>query len=143
MTREKEPGTISDLHLQIVRLQRQWAEAEEALLESRKRYQDLVETLSDWVWEVDGNAVYTYVSPKVRDLLGYEPEEVLGKTPFDLMPPAEAHRVRGIFGPLAGRHEPFHGIENVNRHKEGHLVLVETSGAPFFGEDGAFRGYRG
>lgn len=143
MTRKNVPGPTSDLHLQNLQLQRQFAEAEEALRESRKRYQDLVESLSDWVWEVDGNAVYTYVSPKVRDLLGYGPEEVIGKTPFDLMPPAEARRVKEIFGPFAERHEPFHSLENVNRHKDGHLVVIETSGAPFFGEDGTFRGYRG
>ncbi|MBP2669812.1 MAG: multi-sensor hybrid histidine kinase [Deltaproteobacteria bacterium] len=143
MTRKNVPGPTSDLHLQNLQLQRQFAEAEEALRESRKRYQDLVESLSDWVWEVDGNAVYTYVSPKVRDLLGYEPEEVIGKTPFDLMPPAEARRVKEIFGPFAERHEPFHSLENVNRHKDGHLVVIETSGAPFFGKDGTFRGYRG
>jgi PAS domain S-box-containing protein len=143
MTRKNAPGPDSDLHTQNLALQRQFAEAEEALRESRKRYQDLVETLSDWVWEVDGNAVYTYVSPRVRELLGYEPEDLLGKTPFDLMPAAEAHRVREIFGPFAQRHEPFHHLENVNRHKDGHLVVIETSGAPFFGEDGTFRGYRG
>src|SRR5512134_4139993 len=143
MTRKEAPDPISDLQMQILRLQQQWAGTEEALRESRKRYQDLVESLSDWVWEVDGNAVYTYVSPKVRDLLGYEPEEVLGKTPFDLMPPAEARRVKEIFGPFAERHEPFHDLENVNRHKDGRLVVLETSGAPFFGEDGTFRGYRG
>ena len=143
MTRKNVPGPTSDLHLQNLQLQRQFAEAEEALRESRKRYQDLVESLSDWVWEVDGNAVYTYVSPKVRDLLGYGPEDVIGKTPFDLMPPAEARRVKEIFGPFAERHEPFHSLENVNRHKDGHLVVIETSGAPFFGEDGTFRGYRG
>src|SRR5512134_966857 len=143
MTRKEAPDPISDLQMQILRLQQQWAGTEEALRESRKRYQDLVETLSDWVWEVDGNAVYTYVSPKVRDLLGYEPEEVLGKTPFDLMTHAEANRVKEIFGPFAERHEPFHDLENVNRHKDGHLVVIETSGAPFFGEDGTFRGYRG
>ena len=143
MTRKNVPSPTSDLHLQNLQLQRQFAEAEEALRESRKRYQDLVESLSDWVWEVDGNAVYTYVSPKVRDLLGYGPEDVIGKTPFDLMPPAEARRVKEIFGPFAERHEPFHSLENVNRHKDGHLVVIETSGAPFFGEDGTFRGYRG
>ena len=143
MTRKNVPGPTSDLHLQNLQLQRQFAEAEEALRESRKRYQDLVESLSDWVWEVDGNAVYTYVSPKVRDLLGYGPEDVIGKTPFDLMPPAEARRVKEIFGPFAERHEPFHSLENVNRHKDGHLVVIETSGAPFFGKDGTFRGYRG
>ncbi|HEX8042581.1 MAG TPA: PAS domain S-box protein [Candidatus Deferrimicrobium sp.] len=61
------------------------AEAEAALRESEERYRTLVETVSDCVWEVDENAVYTFISPRVRDLLGYEPGEIVGKTPFDLM----------------------------------------------------------
>ena len=64
-----------------------------ALAQSRKRFQDLVETVYDWVWEVDQNGVYTYASPRVRDLLGYEPVEVIGKTPLDFMPEREKERV--------------------------------------------------
>jgi PAS domain S-box-containing protein len=143
MTRKDVSGTTSDLHRENLRLQRQLAEAEKALRDCRRQYQDLVETVSDWVWEVDENAVYTYASPKVRDLLGYDPAELLGKTPFDLMPAAEARRVREIFGPIAARREAFSAIENVNRHKDGRLVAIETSGAPFFDADGTFRGYRG
>ena len=56
-------------------------EAKAALRESEERYRTLVETVSDWVWEVDENAVFTFVSPKIRDLLGYDPGEILGKTP--------------------------------------------------------------
>ena len=119
------------------------AEAKAMLRESEERYRTLVETVSDWVWEVDENVVYTFVSPKIRDLLGYEPGEILGKTPFDLMPPDEALRVKEIFIPLAARREPFPAIENANLHKDGHLVVLETSGAPFFDADGTFRGYRG
>ncbi|HEU4950257.1 MAG TPA: PAS domain S-box protein [Candidatus Deferrimicrobiaceae bacterium] len=122
---------------------RDLAEAEAALRESEERYRTLVETISDWVWEVDENVVYTFVSPKVRELLGYEPGEILGKTPFDLMPAAEALRVKGIFGPYAERREPFPAIENTNLHKDGHLVVLETSGVPFFDANGTFRGYRG
>ncbi len=102
-----------------------------------------METVSDWVWEVDENVVYTFVGPQIRDLLGYEPGEILGKTPFDLMPPGEALRVKEIFGPYAARREPFPTIENANLHKDGHLVVLETSGAPFFDVNGRFRGYRG
>ena len=56
-----------------------------------------LETVQDWIWEVDSRGIYTYVSPRVRDILGYEPEELLGKTPFDVMPPEEAKRIRDIF----------------------------------------------
>ena len=122
---------------------RDLSEAKAALRESEERYRTLVETVSDWVWEVDVNVVYTFVSPKVRDLLGYEPGEVLGKTPYDLMPPDEALRVKDIFNSYAARREPFPAIENTNLHKDGHPVVLETSGVPFFDADGMFRGYRG
>ena len=124
-------------------LPRNLAEAEAALRESEERYRALVETVSDWVWEVDENVVYTFVSPKIRDLLGYEPGEILGKTPFDLMPPDEALRVKEIFGPCAARREPFPAIENANLHRDGHRIVLETSGVPFFDASGRFRGYRG
>jgi len=118
-------------------------QADIALRESQEKFQNLVETIFDWVWETDQDGVYTYVSPRIRDLLGYEPEEVIGKTPFDFMSPSEAARVRGIFGNAAARREPFAGLENVNRHKDGRDVIIETSAAPFFDSEGTFRGYRG
>ena len=116
---------------------------ESALHESEAKFQNLVETVSDLVWEVDRNGSYTYVSPKVKDILGYAPEEVLGKTPFDLMPAFEARRVAEIFRPISERGEPFQGLEHVNRHSDGHYVVIETSGAPVFNAEGVFQGYRG
>ena len=116
---------------------------ESALRESEAKFQNLVETVSDLVWEVDRNGIYTYVSPKVRDILGYAPEEVLGKTPFDLMPAFEARRVAEIFRAISERGEPFQGLENINRHRDGHYVVIETSGAPVFDAEGGFQGYRG
>jgi PAS domain S-box-containing protein len=118
-------------------------QAEEALKESEERFRSLVETTSDWVWEVDENAVYTYASPKIRDILGYEPEEVLGRTPFDFMPPEEARRVAEVFSPVAASPRPFASLENKNLHRDGHLVVLESSGVPFFDAHGTFRGWRG
>jgi len=118
-------------------------QAEEQIRQSEQQFQGLVETLNDWIWEVDQNGIYTYVSPKVRDLLGYEPEEVLGKTPFDLMPIEEARRVQGIFEQLQAVRQPVIALENINHHKDGHLVVLETSGIPFFDAEGHLQGYRG
>ncbi|MBI3173222.1 MAG: PAS domain S-box protein [Chloroflexi bacterium] len=117
--------------------------AEQVVFESQARFQGLVETLSDWIWEVNPNGAYTYISPKVKDMLGYEPEELLGKTPFDLMPAEEAQRVAGVFGPLLSAQKPLVSLENVNLHKDGHPVVLETSGVPFYDAQGQFRGYRG
>jgi PAS domain S-box-containing protein len=117
--------------------------ADELLQESKLNYQNLVESTSDWVWEVDKEGRYTYVSPRIRDLLGYEPEEVTGKTPFDLMPSMEAKRVGEIFATVVARQEPINSLENINLHKNGRSVILETSGLPFFGVGGEFLGYRG
>lgn len=118
-------------------------QTEEALKHSEERFRNLVEASSDWVWEVDENAVYTYVSPKVREILGYAPQEILGKTPFEIMPTAEAERVINIFTPIITAQQPLNCVENANLHKDGHLVVLETSGVPFFDVGGKFCGYRG
>jgi PAS domain S-box-containing protein len=117
--------------------------ADQALREAREKFQNLVETISDQVWEVDPKGKYTYISPKVRDLLGYEPEELMGRTPFDLMPPAESRRAVELFRTIASEHAPFHGLENIFLHKTGRAVVIESSGAPFFDTGGDFRGYLG
>lgn len=117
--------------------------AEEELRRSRERFRSLVETTNDWVWEVDENAVYTYSSPQVKEILGYLPEEIIGKTPFDFMLPDEAKRVGEIFSSIAAVKKPFKSLENANLHKDGHQVILETSGAPCFEINGRFCGYRG
>ncbi len=118
-------------------------QAEAALRESEARFRALVETAFDWIWEVDAEGRYTYASPRVRELLGYSPEEVVGRTPFDLMPAGEAEKIGRIFAGLAARRQPFAALENINLHKEGRRVVLETSGVPVFGPGGEFQGYRG
>lgn len=117
--------------------------AEQALRTSELKFRTLVETTRDWVWEINERGVYTYASPRIHDILGYAPEEVIGKTPFDLMPPNEACRVADLFGPIAASQRPFTLLQNTNRHKDGHMVLLECSGTPIFDESGVFRGYQG
>ena len=118
-------------------------QAQAALHESEERQRDLIETTSDWVWEVDRNAHYVYASAKVYDLLGYTPEEVIGKSPFDLMPPEEVARVAPEFGRLVAAGLPILRLENINRHKDGKTIVLETSGVPLFDGAGNLLGYRG
>ena len=118
-------------------------QAEAALLVSEERQRHLIETTSDWVWEVDRNGIYVFVSAKVYDLLGYRPDEVIGKSPFDLMPPEEAARIAPEFGKIVAAGLPILHLENINRHKNGKTIVLETSGVPLFDENGNLLGYRG
>ncbi len=117
--------------------------AEEALRESEERFRGLVESSSDWIWEINAEGVYTYSSPKIEKILGYTPEEVVGKTLFDLMLPEEAERIVGIFQDLVRRGGPIVALENVNLHKDGRRMVLETNGVPIFDPAGNVSGYRG
>ncbi|WAC05822.1 MAG: PAS domain S-box protein [Methanoregula sp.] len=117
--------------------------ADDALKESEERFRSLVETTSDFVWEVNQDGKFIYVSPKVRDLLGYEPEEVIGKTPFDLMPPDEAEKTGKIFLEIVAGQKFIVGLESINLHKDGQRVVFETNGVPFFDTNRNLLGYRG
>ena len=115
----------------------------EARQKSEQKFKDLIETTTDLVWEVTQEGLYSYVSPKIKDILGYEVMEVLGKSPFSLMPEEEAKKISKFFKDRLIKREPFYGLENTNRHKDGHLVILETNAIPIFDKKGEFIGYRG
>jgi PAS domain S-box-containing protein len=128
------------------RLEREIAErarSEQALRESEEKFRALTEATSDWLWETDANGVYTYASPRVRDLLGYEPAEVVGRTPFDLMPAAERERLRAVFKENTEQRLPFFALVNENLRKDGSVVVLETSGVPILDAQGKLLGFRG
>ena len=118
-------------------------ETEQTLRKSEQKFRNLTETTSDLIWEVNKNGKYTYVNPKVKDMLGYDQKEVIGKTPFDFMPPQEAGRVKDLFKDIVDSRQSFAELENTNIHKDGRYVVLETSGIPVLDTQGQLKGYRG
>lgn len=117
--------------------------AEDSLRASMQRFQDIVSISADWIWEVDPAGQYIYASDGVFDILGYSAEEILGKTPFDLMPESESERQRKWFDAIVEQRESFRDIENINRHKDGSLRYIVTNGTPIIDDAGRLLGYRG
>jgi len=117
--------------------------AEEALRRSEERFRTLTETTSEWIWEVDTDLRFTYASPRIVQLLGYQPSEILGKTPFELMVPIDAENARGQFREIIESRRPFRDIEGLYAHKDGHVIVLELSGTPFFDREEQLFGYRG
>ena len=63
------------------------------LKESEKKYRLLADNVHDVIFVLDMNLNYTYISPSVKILRGYEPEEVLKQPPTETMTPSSRELV--------------------------------------------------
>lgn len=118
-------------------------QAEQRLNASEARFKDIAESMSDWIWEVNEDGVYTYCSERVEDILGYSPQEILGRTPFDFMPESEAKKTAAEFAAICAGKLPIKNLENWNLTKQGDAVCLLTNGIPLIDDAGNLRGYRG
>lgn len=113
------------------------------LRESELRVRSFLDNSADWVWEMDPDGVLTYSSQRVQDLLGYRPDEVLGRSLFSFMIEADAAQLCARVRDSVGRREPLLHLDHATRSSSGALRIVETNAEPFFEQDGRFMGYRG
>ncbi len=70
--------------------------AERALQESEERFRSLVQYASDIIAILDASGAIRYISPAVERVLGYRPEERIGKSSFDLLHPDDAEEVKKV-----------------------------------------------
>lgn len=116
---------------------------EDALRESEKRFKDISYSMADWIWEVDKSWKYTFVSGNVKQELGYDPDELIGKTPFDFMPRDEAKRVKRIYNNIAARRKNINELEHWYVTRQGKKICLLINGVPMFSEKEGLVGYRG
>jgi PAS domain S-box-containing protein len=117
--------------------------AEEQLQESKKKFQSLVETTNDFIWEIDLNGIYTYCSPQIEKLWGLKPEEMLGKSPFDLLPPEDREQVIKSFSASSQSQSSFMNMEIRSFDSSRQVKFLEITGVPFFDHESNIGGYRG
>lgn len=117
------------------------AQQAEMLRKREERFRNLVEGTGDWVWEMDENCGFTYVSPTVSVMIGYEPEKVLGKALFEFVSPEEAKKVAENCPIPEGK--PSRRFERTWIRKDGRPVVLETNSSYILDNQGAFQGYRG
>jgi PAS domain S-box-containing protein len=117
--------------------------AEDALKSSEKRFEDIALSSADWIWEVDQKGKYTYASGKVKEILGYEPDELIGKTVYDLMSDADARKLSEMFKRIAKKKQPLRNNENWIITKDHKKILTLTNGVPIIDKKGKLQGYRG
>jgi|GEM_PF-394583 len=116
---------------------------EGALRASEERLRDLALSSADWIWEMDAEGRYVSCSDRVIDVLGYTPEEMVGRTPFDFMVEEDAVQLAPVLQRKTEVGTGCSEIVNRNRHKDGHEVVLLTSCVPIIDESGTRIGFRG
>lgn len=112
-----------------------------ALKESEEKFRSLVETSPDIIWETDRQGIFRYVSPQSWAIMGYTPEEIIGRSVIDLVPEKLRPLMIQELGRLSsgGSLSPF---EVPARHRDGHTLVLEIRPS-LTGTKGKREGFRG
>ena len=107
-------------------------------------FTQVAENSQIWIWEVDSRGLYTYASSAVENILGYKPEEIVGKKHFyDFFASKDKKDLKQAAFKLFAQKESFREFINVNIHKNCRFVWLSMSGLPILDKEGRLLGYRG
>ncbi len=117
--------------------------AEAAIRESESKFRSFVETTAEWIWARDTGAVHTYSNPAVATILGYQPEEVLGRPWFELVADEDRQALVRTTAEHARRREGWSNLLLRMRHRDGSMRYLESTATPVLDEHGELTGWRG
>ncbi|HEX2859655.1 MAG TPA: EAL domain-containing protein [Alphaproteobacteria bacterium] len=117
--------------------------AADELARSEQRFRDFAGSSADWLWEVDTQQNFTYVSPGVANVLGFEPDEMTGRVQLMTLFDDPADSIRDLIMSRVERQQPYRDLEFWTRARNGDKVCLRMSGVPVFDEFQQLVGYRG
>ena len=116
--------------------------AEIALAESEEKYRHLVETSQDIIWSCDAEGHITFVNQAVKQIYGYEPEEMIGCSFSDFLAPGQIDRSWELQQCLLTGDAVFQ-YESIVLGKDGRLIDVNTKAIARFDAEGNITGTTG
>jgi PAS domain S-box-containing protein len=89
-------------------------------------FRTLVEHSADVLWVLDREGVVRHVTPSLSRILGYRPQDVVGRRPWDLMDAADATEASQVFQAVSGSVEPVTSAHRF-RHVDGGTRMLECT----------------
>jgi PAS domain S-box-containing protein len=117
--------------------------AENALRQSESRHRDLVDNISDWIWEIDLDRNFIYSNAKVEDLLGYTIEEIRHLSASDLLHPDSLQDGLQLLENQSANPVGWENLLMRFRHKGGGYRVMQSNARPKFDAEGHLVGFRG
>jgi len=118
-------------------------DAEEALRERDEMIRALVETSRDWIWSIDLNGVHTYCNPAVEQVLGYSPDELVGKRSFDLIHDDDRKTIEANLPTWITEKRGWSNLMLRWQHKDGTYRYLESNAVPILNPENELVGFRG
>jgi PAS domain S-box-containing protein len=109
-------------------------EFEQKLAQENARFRALTERSSDAVTLVGMDGTVLYSSPSSRHVLGYEPDEFLGRNGLEIVHPDDQDRIKGRLAELVGGSGTSATVELRVQHKDGSWRWVECVGTNLLAE---------
>ncbi len=94
--------------------------------ESKDLYRILAENSTDMISKHTIEGVYTYVSPACRSLLGYEPEDLVGRSAYAFLHPDDRQRIKDVHSTILQRPDVYTVTYRI-RSKDGSYTWFETA----------------
>lgn len=110
--------------------------AEEALRRSEEHARRLIENLNDVLVVFDAEGRITYLSPSVERMLGYVPEEQIGKSIFEFIHPEDQQRTQDVVAEAMSEAGTTRQLELRIRHRNGQWRPMDTIGKSVLDEEG-------
>jgi PAS domain S-box-containing protein len=115
-------------------------EMEHALHRQQEFASRLMDSFPDLVVALDTEARYTFASPQIYDVLGYHPEELIGKKLGGRTDPQDRAAMLELFDDLISGRRSNGQIEYRTQHKSGAWRLLRASARPLHDETGRTTG---
>jgi PAS domain S-box-containing protein len=114
-----------------------------ALLASEEKHRAIVESSTDWIWEIDRAGRHTFSNHRVRNILGVEPGELVSAGPLELLHPEDAPRVRELLERSVSAGSGWQGVVLRWRHRDGTWRWLESNAVAVRDAAGGLVGFRG